>query len=601
MKIPSQMTYNYPLEVGTTIFPLKRRRTGIEESKMPQNVIIIGAVALGPKAACRFKRLEPDSNVILIDQSDLISYGGCGIPYLISGDVSDPGQLRSTSFNMLRDEKFFRDAKDIRTMTRTRALAIDPRGKRVHVQNTVSGEKSQIPYDKLVLATGSRPRRLSIPASDLEGVYTVSNMEDAVAIKEKVTAGQVGKACIIGAGAIGLEMAEALSDLWGIETSVVEIKDQILPGVLGSKMARMAQDHMEENGVCFHLSERVLSLRGNGKIASVVTDQREIEADLVIMAVGVEPNGDLAKAAGLDTSESGAVIVDKTMRTSDPHIFAGGDCVEIQNLITAKPGYFPSGSLANRQGRVIGTNLADGDAEFDGAVGSFVVKLFDMSLASAGLSLERARSEGFDAVHAFIAQFDRAHFYPEKDLMYLELVVEKESRRILGIQGVGDKGDGMVGRINAVAAILKNGPNTRDIGNMELAYSPPFTAAMDILNALGNTADNILDGMNRVVDVEEFSEMWNAREREETCFLDCRGWGNAEPFVTKYPLHWKSIPQDELRTRLPEVPKDKRIVLICNTGVRSYEAQITLDQMGIKNTLNLQGGVAALKKWGADI
>ncbi len=202
---------------------------------------------------------------------------------------------------------------------------------------------------------------------------------------------------------------------------------------------------------------------------------------------------------------------------------------------------------------------------------------------------------------AFVAQFDRAHFYPEKDIMYLELVVERGSKRILGIQGLGDKGDGMVGRINAVASILKSRPTTEEISNMELAYSPPFTAAMDILNALGNTADNILNGMNRVVDVEEFSDMWNEKEREATYFLDCRGWGNAEPFVTKYPLYWKSIPQDELRTRLAEVPKDKRIVLICNTGVRSYEAQITLDQMGIKNTLNLQGGVAALKKWGADL
>ena len=568
---------------------------------MSQNIVIIGAVALGPKAACRLKRLEPESHVVLIDQSDLISYGGCGIPYLISGDVSDPGQLRSTSFNMLRDEKFFQDAKDIHTMTHTKATSIDPLGKKVHVKDMQSGEETALPYDKLVLATGSRPKRLFIPGSDLEGVFTVSNMDDAIAIKEKVAGGQVGKACIIGGGAIGLEMAEALSDLWGIDTSVVEFKDQILPGILSSKMAHMAQIHMAENGVSFYLSERVVSLSGNGKICSVVTEKREIETDLVIMAVGVDPNGELAKAAGLATSDSCAVVVDRTMRTSDPDIFAGGDCVEIQNLVTGKPGYFPSGSLANRQGRVIGTNLAGGDTNFDGAVGSFVVKLFDISLASAGLCLDAAQREGFDAVSAFVAQFDRAHFYPEKDIMYLELVVEMESRRILGIQGLGDKGDGMVGRINAVASILKSRPTTEEISNMELAYSPPFTAAMDILNALGNTADNILNGMNRVVDVEEFSDMWNEKKREETYFLDCRGWGNAEPFVTKYPLHWKSIPQDELRTRLAEVPKDKRIVLICNTGVRSYEAQITLDQMGIKNTLNLQGGIAALKKWGADL
>jgi len=572
-----------------------------EDEKMPQKVVIIGAVALGPKAACRFKRLEPESEVLLIDQGDLISYGGCGIPYFISGDVSDPGQLRSTSFNMLRDEKFFVDAKDIHVMTRTKALAVEPEGKKMIVQDMKSGKETVLSYDKLVLATGSRPKRLSIPGTHLEGVFTVSNLDDAVTIKEKVAAGQVAKACVIGGGGIGLEMAEALSDLWGIETTVVEIMDQILPGIVSPKIAKMAQRRLEENGVVFHLPEKVISLEGKGRVSLVVTDKAEIPADLVIMAVGVEPNGDLAREAGLKTSPTGAIVVDKTMRTSDPHIFSGGDCVEIENLITGKPGYFPSGSLANRQGRIIGTNLAGGHAEFEGAVGSFAVKLFDISLASAGLSLERALSEGLHAASAFVAQFDRAHFYPEKDLMYLELVVEKESRRILGIQGMGSKGDGVVGRINAVASILKYGPTTRDIGNLELAYSPPFTAAMDILNALGNTADNILEGMNRVVDVEEFCEMWTERDREETFFLDCRGWGNAESFVAKYPLHWKSIPQDELRRRLSEVPRDKRIVLICNTGVRSYEAQITLDQMGIRDTFNLQGGVAAIKKWGMDI
>jgi rhodanese-related sulfurtransferase len=185
--------------------------------------------------------------------------------------------------------------------------------------------------------------------------------------------------------------------------------------------------------------------------------------------------------------------------------------------------------------------------------------------------------------------------------MTLEMVVEKGTGRVLGIQGVGSMGDGTVGRINAVASVLKYNPTTEDIGNLELAYSPPFSAAMDILNALGNTAENILAGKNRVVDVDTFEELWKQRDKREAVFLDCRGWGNAEPFVHKYPDHWKSIPQDELRARLAEVPKDKKLVLICNTGVRSYEAQVTLDQMGITNSCNLQGGVACLKKWGLDL
>jgi len=568
---------------------------------MSQNILIIGAVALGPKAACRFKRMEPDSRVTMVDQSNLISYGGCGIPYFISGDVSEAKQLQETSFHMLRDEKFFRQAKDIDVIINTRAVSIDRGNKTVRILNVLSGKQQNLTYDKLVLATGSKPRDLSIPGSHLEGVFTVSDLNKAIAIKKEISEGKVGKAVIIGAGAIGLEMAEALTDLWGIETAVVEITDQFLPRFISANMSKMVQHHLEENEVVFYLNEEVKRFEGENRIEKVVTTKRVLEADLVIIAAGVTPNSDLASDAGLKISPAGAIVVDKRMQTSDPDIYAGGDCVEVINLITDKPGYYPLGSLANRQGRVIGTNLAGGDAEFEGAVGSFVVKLFEISVASAGLNLETAKKEGFDPLSAFVVQFDRAHFYPEKDLMYLELVVEKSTGQVLGIQGLGNTGDGVIARVNAVAPILKHKPSTDDISNLELTYSPPFSAAMDILNALGNTAENILAGKNRVIDPDQLFDLWQQRKDGRVCFLDCRGWGNAEPFVKKYPDHWKSIPQDELRDRLAEVPQDKQIVLICNTGVRSFEAQGMLDQAEVRQTYNLQGGVAALKKLGVDL
>jgi len=568
---------------------------------MPQNIVIIGAVALGPKAACRFKRLEPDSKVILMDQGNIISYGGCGIPYFISGDVSDPEQLQETSFHMLRDEKFFQDVKDVEVMTNTRAVSIDRDNKTVRVQDVVSGKEQALSYDKLVLATGSRAGRLPIPGSDLMGVYTISNRDEAIAVKKELTEGKVGKAVIIGAGAIGLEMAEALADLWGIETAVVEIAEQLLPGIISSHMARMVEHHLKENDVTLYTKEKVERIEGDGRVERVITDKRTLDADLVVMAVGVVPNSDLAKEAGLEVSASGAIVVNKRLQTSDPDIYSGGDCVQIPNLVTGNPGYYPLGSMANRQGRVIGTNLAGGHAEFEGAVGSFVIKLFEISVASTGMSLETAEKEGFDALSAFVVQFDRAHFYPEKDLMYLELVVEKGSGRVLGIQGLGNSGDGMLGRINAVAGILKYEPTVADISNLELPYSPPFSSAMDILNALGNTAENILAGKNQSIDAGQFVDWWERREDGETFFLDCRGWGNAEPFVEKYPDHWKNIPQDELRRRIKEVPRDKRIALVCNTGVRSYEALLILNQIGIKETYNVQGGMAGLEKWGIEL
>lgn len=568
---------------------------------MTQHVVIIGAVALGPKAACRFKRLEPDSTVTMIDQVKMISYGGCGIPYFLSGDVSDPAQLQATSFNMLRDEKFFEKAKYVRVLTGVKALSIDREKRSVLVRHLETQQEEEISYDKLVIATGSIPNRLTVPGADLPGVFTVSNMKDAIDIREQVVGGKVEKAVVVGAGAIGLEVAEALADLWGIETTVVEIRDQILPGIVGPIMARMAQHHMEENGISFHLSEQVREITGQDRATAVLTNRRTIEADLVIMAAGVRPNSRLAASAGLEVSPRGGIVVNEKMQTSDPLIYAGGDCVEIQNLVTKRPAYYPLGSMANRQGRVIGTNLAGGDARFEGAVGSFIIKLFDISVASAGMCLSSAREQGFDALSGFMAQLDHAHFYPEKDIMYLEMVVEKDGGRVLGIQGLGNRGEGMMARVSAVASALKYELTVADISNMEVPYSPPFSSAMDVLNALGNTMENILAQKNRVMDADQFAEWWENRGDGNTFFLDCRGWGNAEPFVKKFPDHWKSIPQDELKDRINEVPKDKRIVLICNTGVRSYEAQVLLDHVGIRDTYNLQGGMAAVKKWGLDL
>ena len=461
---------------------------------MSQHVVVIGAVALGPKAACRFKRLEPDSSVTMVDQSDLISYGGCGIPYFVSGDVSDANQLQSTSFHMVRDAKFFQNVKDIDVLTNTKVLSLDRSNKKVRVQNVLTRQEEDLSYDQLVLGTGSRPKRLPIPGIDLKGVFTVSNLNEAMAIKQGLVDGEVQRAVVIGAGAIGLEMAEALADLWGIETTVIEVADQILPGMVSPNMARMAQCHLEENDITVRLGEMVQQLHGAERVEKVSTDKGTIDADMVIMAVGVAPNSDLAKAAGLEVSAQGAIVVNNRMQTSDPHIFAGGDCVEIPNLLTGKSGYFPSGSLANRQGRVIGSNLAGGNATFEGAVGTFIIKIFEMSLASAGMSLKRAKVEGWDALSVFVSQFDRAHFYPEKGLMYMELIVDRKTGKVLGVQGLGSTTDAVFARVNAVAAILKYGPTTADISNLELLYAPPFSAAMDIVNALGNTAENVLNG-----------------------------------------------------------------------------------------------------------
>ncbi|WP_028574125.1 FAD-dependent oxidoreductase [Desulfonatronovibrio hydrogenovorans] len=568
---------------------------------MAKQVVVIGAVALGPKAACRFKRLEPESSVIMIDESRIISYGGCGIPYYISGDVSDARELQSTTFHMVRDARFFEQVKGVHVLTRTRALEIDRAARQVLIKDLESGKEDRLNYDKLVLATGSSPRKISLPGSNLENVFTVSGLEEAVKIKDSISRGSINRAVVIGAGFIGLEMAEALIDLWGIDTTVVEIAPQILPGFTSMAMSRMAKKVMEDNGVRFLLNEKVLELAGENSVSGVVTDKRELEADLVVMAVGVQPNSELARQAGLKISNQGAIIVDEYMRTSDPDIYAGGDCVEIANLVTGKAGYFPLGSMANRQGRVIGTNLAGGQDVFPGAVGSFAVKLFDHGVVGTGLSLEKAREEGYDALSTFVVQFDKSHFYPDNDLIYLELVFENNTGRILGLQGISTNKDGLKGRVDAVAVLLPHQPTTKDISNLELAYSPPFSSAMDALNNLGHTAENVLQGRNKEIGPEDFVRLWETRDQQDIIFLDCRDLENAAEYLQKYPDKWRNVSNESMSSNLDKVPRAETIVLVCNTGGRSYESQLRLRKIGIDNTLNVSGGMKLLKKWGLDI
>ena len=569
---------------------------------MSMRVVVIGAVALGPKAASRFKRLMPEAEVTLIDQSTRISYGGCGIPYYISGEVNRVEELQTTPYGTVRDAVFFKTHKGVTALTQTRATVIDRSAKTVTVEDLATGKVSTIPYDKLVLAMGSSPNRPPIPGIELAGVGPATNLDEAEAIKNAVSAGGVNNAVVVGGGFIGLELAVALGDMWGIPTSVVEIASQILPGFLSPTLARMAAKDLEDNGISVHVQEKVLRFEGeNGKVSRVITDKRELPADIVIMAAGVRPNTDLAKAAGLTLTDRGLIVVDDRLRTSDPDIYAGGDCVSVTNLVTGKAGWYPLGSMANRQGRVIGTNLAGGDAVFSGAVGSWGVKLFAQSAAGAGLSIESALREGFDAVNVHVEQIDRAHFYPDRSLMVLELVVEKSTRRVLGIQGMNAGGDALAARINAVAPLLSRGVKVADISNLEVLYSPPFAAAMDIVNVVGNVAENILEGRLVPVTQEEFEKLWADRDKQEVCFIDARVGRDAEPFVRKYPEHWRSIPQDQISERLADIPGDKPIVLICNTGLRSFEAQLDLRANGVTNTRSVLGGVSSAKRLGVNL
>lgn len=566
---------------------------------MGGKIVIIGGVALGPKAAARCKRVDPDAEVTMIDENEFISYGGCGMPYYVSGEVQNLDALRATNADVIRDPAFFRDMKGVTVFNQTRAQKIDRAKKTVLVEDLASGKTRELPYDKLVIATGSRPRVPEICGVTLKGILALTRLEAAREIRQACESRKISEAVIVGGGFIGLEAAVALADMWGVKVTIVEMTDQLLPGVLSPTLALMAREDCAAAGVDVFTGEKVLRFEGDGdRVAKVVTDKREIPCQLVLLATGFLPNNQLAKDAGLELAPFGGILADEHMRTSDPDIYTGGDCAAIKNIITGKPGYLPLGSQANRQGRVIGSNLGGLDQTFPGYVGTWALKLFKLSFCGVGLTSVTAQKSGFDALGVCIEQLDRAHFYPEKKMMSLELVVDQKSRRVLGLQGACVDGDAVKARIDAVAGVLEYAkPLIEDISNLEVAYAPPFAAAMDAVNTVANVADNIVSGRFRGITGDEFMRLWHNRKDNGIFFIDMRPPKASKKIEVEH-ADWHAIPLEELRKRVGEIPKDREIAVICNSGLRAYEGLLFLKQQGVENISNSMGGMQAVTKMG---
>lgn len=569
---------------------------------MNTKIVIVGGVAAGPKAACRLKRLLPDAEVTIVDQDSLISYGGCGIPYYVSGDVADEKELRSTSFHMVRDEFFFEKAKGVTTLTSTRALAIDRKSKSVSVEDLKTGEKKSLAYDKLLLATGSAPFVLPIPGADADGVFTISDLHKAIAIKDRIAKGMVGKAVVIGGGAIGIEMAEALTDLWGVEVTLLEFQKQLLPGIVDWSMAKILQKHLTDHNITLCLGEAAEEIVvEDGKAVAVKTGKRTVETDLVIMAAGVRPRSQLAVDAGIMVGARGGIVVNERMQTSDPDIYAAGDCVEIMHLVSGQRFVAPFGSMANKEGRVAADNMAGIASSFRGGVGNFILKAFELSIGSVGLSLSAARAQGFDADFSLTSPHDRAHFFPGHEVMCLQLVFDRRTRRVLGLQGTGAMNDALSARLDSAAVALTAGMTVDDFGNIEMAYSPPFSPAIDPINAAGYVGDNLIDNRMQQITLEVFFD-WIEKPQSmpDWVVLDVRHEKQALPFVEKFGEKlWLSLPYEQVRDRYQELPQDKIFIIFCNAGSRSFEIQVILNKAGLTNYV-LPGGFNILRRMGAD-
>lgn len=434
-----------------------------------ENLIVIGATAAGLSAASKAKRMNPELNIQVFEKTGYISYGSCGLPYYVGGLIEKPDDLVAVSAQTMKNKR------GIETHIHHQVTAVNREKKEVTVQNLDTGESLSYPYDKLVIATGAVPTAPPIPGIQSPNVYFLRNVEDGIRLKEAVSKG-AKTACIIGGGFIGLELAEELA-LSGLGVTVLEQLPGLLP-FLEPSFSQSVLENLKSHGVCVHTGASVTQIAADSTPARISTsDGKLYTADLILVSAGVRPAAELARDAGLILGLKGAIAVDDHMRTSDPDIWACGDCVQMKNLITGRPAYVPLGTTANKQGKIAGENAAGGSAVFKGVLGSMVTKVFEQYIAATGLSPAQARDEGFDAVSSVITKLDKASYYPGGKDNHLCLIFDRKTGRLLGAQGIGS--ESIAGRINVLAAAITAGMTVKDVSELDLVYAPPVAPVYD--------------------------------------------------------------------------------------------------------------------------
>lgn len=428
---------------------------------MSKRLVIVGGVAAGMSAASKARRLDKNLEIVVYEQSGYVSYGSCGFPYLIKGEIP-----RLEDVVVRTPQDFAKQG--IRAYVQHRVMKIDPVEQTVQVRDLKTQAEFTTPWDRLILTTGGVAVKPPIPGLDLPGIFTLRTVEDAVAIQQWLEQAQPRRAVIVGGGYIGLEMAEALAAR-GLHLTLVEALPQVLP-IMDSEMAEPVQQELERQGVGVHLEHPVTAFEGKDRIQTVVAGGQQFPADLVIFSVGIKPGVSLAQQAGLTLGPTGAIAVDDHQRTSHPHIYAAGDVAEARHLVTGKPAYVPLGTTANKQGRVAGANAVGGNDRFAGIAGTAVVKVFDLEAARTGLSERQARAEGFEVETVSISAPAKAHYMPDHTPIQVKLIFERGSQRVLGAQMVGQSG--VAKRIDVIAAALQAGWTTYDLGDLDLSYAP---------------------------------------------------------------------------------------------------------------------------------
>lgn len=525
--------------------------------------VIIGGGACGASAAARIRRLDESAEIIVLEKTGEISIANCGLPYYTSGVINDREKMLVSS-----PEKF-REWFNINVKLNTEVININPDEKFVE---TADGEK--INYDKLVLAQGAKPFVPPIEGIPEEKVFTVRTLFDADNIKSYIKEKGVRKAIVIGGGFIGVEMAENLNEM-GLETTLIEQQNQILAPV-DYEIAAFLHNEMRDRGIELVLSDGVKKFNDNKVI---LNSSREIEFDIIIMAIGVRPEITLAKNAGLETARG--IIVNENLQTSNPDIYAGGDGVEIKDFVTGENTLIPLAGPANRQGRIIADNICGIESAYKNSQGASVLKVFDLTAASVGNNEKQLKSKNIPYWKTFVFSKDHAGYYPGAVEVLYKLLFSPDGK-ILGAQGVGP--DGVEKRIDVISSIMRNGGKIQELLDSELCYAPPYSSAKDAVNILGMNADNILRGLLKPAYFEDLENSYliDVRQREIFEISTIEGAVN--------------IPIAQLRNRINEVPRDKKVILFCNTGYTSYNASRILIQNGFNNVYSLCGGISLYKE-----
>ena len=537
-------------------------------------VIIIGGVAGGASAAARIRRLDETAQIIVLERSNYVSYANCGLPYFIGGVIREQAELT------LQTPQSFWERFHIDVRVRNEAVDIDVKSKTVAIRRLDTGKIYHEQYDKLLLSPGAKPVVPHLPGVTSDRIFSLRTVEDTLRIRKFIEEYKPATAVLVGGGFIGLEMAENLTAM-GISVTVIQRSNQLF-APMDADMASFIHAQMRSHGVKLELEKTVTGFSSKGgKPVTMIKDSEPISSDMVLLGVGVEPDTVLAEKAGLALGIRGAVAVNEYMETSVPDIYAVGDAVEVSHFVTGKKSLISLAGPANKQGRIAADNICGGNSMFKGAQGSSVIKIFEMTGAVTGINEKTAEAAGIVYDKVVLSPVSHAAYYPGGQTMYMKVLYEKETLRLLGAQIAGY--EGVDKRIDVIAAAIRAGMTADKLAELELAYAPPYSSAKDPVNMAGFMIENL--------ETEKVAQFhWNEVEKLKCdgsmTLIDVR---TAEEFDSGHIKGFFNIPVDELREHIEEFDIKKPVYVVCQSGLRSYIACCILSQYGFE-CYNLSGG-----------